>query len=192
MSHLITSQLVAAYQQCPRKAFFLLRGSPEPHPHDYEIVIEERAAKRRIAYLGDLALQRPVVISADDLQATCDALTQGKKRGQREPHLVIGTETPSPLDKSRLAFAGCALGQESRHRPSFGVIVPFAGNPKRVKLDPLYGGISKAVDRLREWTRQIPSDSPACVVGKQCQTCEFRDYCQAGPRSPTASICWTR
>ena len=49
MSHLITSQLVAAYQQCPRKAFFLLRGSPEPHPHEYEVVVEERAAKRRIA-----------------------------------------------------------------------------------------------------------------------------------------------
>ena len=87
MSHLITSQLVAAYQQCPRKAFFLLLGNPEPHPHEYEIVVEERAAKRRTAYLADLTLQKPVVISADDLQATCDALTQGKKRGQREPHL---------------------------------------------------------------------------------------------------------
>ena len=179
MSHLITSQLVEAYQQCPRKAFFLLRGSPEPHPHEYEIVVEERAAKRRIAYLADLALQKPVVISADDLQATCDALTHGKKRGQREPHLVIGTETPSPLDKARLAFAGYALGQESRHRPSFGVIVPFTGDPKRVKLDPLYSGISKSVDRLREWTRQLPSDPPACVMGKQCQTCEFRDHCHA-------------
>jgi predicted RecB family nuclease len=175
MSHLITSQLVAAYQQCPRKAFFLLQGSPEPHPHEYEIVVEERAAKKRIA----LAYQKPVVIAADDLQATCDALTQGKKRGQREPHVVIGTELPTPLDKARLAFAGYVLGQESRHRPSFGLVVPFAGNPKRVKLDPLYSGISKAVDRLREWTRQLPSEPPACVMGKQCQTCEFRDHCHA-------------
>ena len=179
MSHLITSQLVAAYQQCPRKAFFLLLGNPEPHPHEYEIVVEERAAKRRIAYLADLALQKPAVISADDLQATCDALTNGKKRGQREPHLVIGTESPSPLDKARLAFAGYALGQESRHRSSFGVMVPFSGSPKRVKLDPLYSGISKAVDRLREWTSQLPSEPPACVMGKQCQTCEFRDHCRA-------------
>ncbi len=175
MSHLITSQLVAAYQQCPRNAFLFLRGSPEPRPHEYEIVVEERVARRRIA----LALQKPVVISADDLQATCDALTQGKKRGQREPHLVIGTESPSPLDKARLAFAGYALGQENRHRPSFGVVVPFSGNPKRVKLDPLYSGISKAVDRLREWTSQLPSEPPACVMGKQCQTCEFRDHCRA-------------
>ncbi len=179
MSHLITSQLVEAHQHCPRKAFFLLRGIPEPHPHEYEIAVEERAAKRRIAYLTELALQKPVVISADDLQATCDGLTNGRKRGQREPHLVIGTESPSPLDKARLAFAGYALGKESRHRPSFGVIVPFSGDPKRVKLDPLYSGISKAVDKLREWTHQLPSEPPVCVMGKQCQTCEFRDHCRA-------------
>ena len=179
MSHLITSQLVAAYQQCPRKAFILLRGSPEPHPHEYEIVVEERAAKRRIAYLSELALQKPVVISVDDLQSTCDVLSQGKNRGQREPHLVIGIKESTSLDKALLAFEGYAIGHESRHRPSFGVMVPFTGNPKRVKLDPLYSGISKAVDRLREWTRQLPSDPPACVMGKQCQTCEFRDHCQA-------------
>ena len=175
MSHLITSQLVAAYQQCPRKAFFLLRGSPEPRPHEYEIIVEERTARRRIA----LAFQEPVIISADDLQATCDALTQGKKRGQREPHLVIGTESPSPSDKVRLAFAGYAIGQENRHRPSFGVIVPFRDNPNRVKLDPLYAAVSKSVNGLREWTRQLPPEPPACVMGKQCQTCEFRDHCRA-------------
>ncbi|MHB1038639.1 MAG: IS66 family transposase [Pirellulales bacterium] len=179
MSHLITSQLVAAYQECPRKAFFLLRGSPEPHPHEYEIVVEERAAKRRIAYLADLELQKPVVISADDLHATCDALTHGRKRGQREPHWVIGTETPSLLDKARLAFAGYALGQESRRRPSVGVIVPFSADPKRLKLDPLYAAVSKSVNVLHEWTRQLPSEPPACVMGNKCQTCEFRDYCHA-------------
>ena len=37
MSFLITSQLVEARQQCPRKAFFFLKGSPEPHLHDYPL-----------------------------------------------------------------------------------------------------------------------------------------------------------
>ena len=41
------------------------------------------------------------------------------------------------------------------------MIVPFAGEPKRVKLDPLYSDVSKAVDKLREWTRQLPPDPPA-------------------------------
>lgn len=188
MSHLITSQLVEAHQQCPRKAFFLLRGTPEPHPHEYEIAIEERAAKRRIAYLAaDSARQKttpqppdaPLVISTGDLQATCDAVTHGRKRGEREPHLVIGTENPSPLNKARLAFAGYSLGEENRRQPSLGVIVPFVGDPKRVKLGPLYASISKVVERLREWTQQLPPDPPTLVMGKQCQTCEFRDHCRA-------------
>ena len=82
MSHLITSDLVEAYQQCPRKAFLLLRGNPEPHPHDYETIVAERAVKKRIA----LALRKPVVISAADLQSTFDAVTHGKKRGN-ENHI---------------------------------------------------------------------------------------------------------
>ena len=184
MNPLITSQLVKAHQHCPRKAFFLLRGSPEPHPHEYETVVEERAAKRRTAYLATLAarpqpLNAPVVISAADVKATCDAVTHGKKRGQREPHLVIGTENPSPANKARLVFAGYALGHENRHRPSFGLIVPFTGNSKRVKLDALYSGISKTVENLRGWTRQLPPDPPALVMGKQCQTCEFHAFCHS-------------
>lgn len=180
MSHRVTSQLVEAYQHCPRKAFFLLRGVPEPHPHDYERVVEERAARRRTTYFAAISAQKkrtPVVISTGDLQAICDALTHGKKRGQREPHLVIGTENPSPSDKARLAFAGYALGQDGR-RPSFGLIVPFTGNPKRVKLDPLYSGIAKAVEKLREWTSNLLPELPAYVIGKQCQTCEFREHCR--------------
>ena len=177
MPHLISSQLVEAHQQCPRKAFFLLRGSPEPHPHDHEVIVEERAAMRRTAYLAPQAA--PVVLSADDLQATCDAVTPGKKRGQREPHVVIGTDSPMPASKVRLAFAGHVLGQENEKRSSCGLIVPFTGEPKRVKLDPLYSAISKAIENLREWTRQIPSEPPTLVMGKQCQTCEFCDHCLA-------------
>lgn len=186
MPHLITSQLVEAHQQCPRKAFFILRRSPEPHPHEYEIVIEERAAKRRISYLATFAAANEtepelskwnVTISIFDLQATCDTVTQGKKRGQQEPHLVIGTKTPTLLDKARLAFAGYALGQESRKRSSFGVIVPFNGAPKRVKLDPLYSGISKTIDILRSWIWKLPPDPPSLIMGKQCLKCEFSTYC---------------
>lgn len=185
MNHLITSQLVEAHQHCPREAYFLLRGNPEPHPHEYEMVVEERAAKRRIVHLAtvpgqhDRASRPPdtsVAVSAGDLQATCDVPTQGPNRGQREPHLVIGTERPTSSNKVRLAFAGYALGQGSDRRPDFGVIVPFAGEPKRVNLDPLYAGISKTVETLREWTRHAPPE-PALIMGKQCQTCQFHDHC---------------
>lgn len=172
MSGPITSQLVEAHQQCPRKAFFLLRGSPEPQPHEYGVAVRERGARRRIALLATDSVTNgrtagQVVVSVGDLQATCDAVTHGRKRGKREPHLVIGTRTPSSWDKARLAFAGYVLGEGNRRRPSFGVFVPFAGDPKRVKLGPLYSGVSKAVETLREWARQLPPDPPPLLMGKR-------------------------
>jgi len=184
MNHSITSSLVEAHQQCPRKAFFLLRGNPEPQPHEYELVLEARATTRRIAYLTGASAQerkttQAAVIACGDLEASCDAVTHGRKRGQREPQLVIGTETPSLLNKIRLAFAGYVLGEEKGRRPSLGGIVPFVGDPKRVKLDPLYTAVSTSVVRLREWTKQLPADPPAVAIGKRCQTCAFRDHCRA-------------
>lgn len=182
MNSVITSRLVAAHQQCARKAFFLLRDAPTPQPHEYEIAIHERAAQRRVAYMAEEnngPKKTPVVVPVGDLQATCEAVTHGRKHGEREPHLVIGTRTPSSSDKAHLAFAGFTLGEKNRRRPSFGVIVPFAGDPKRMKLGPLYSGISRSVEGLRQWARQLPPDPPALVMGKQCQTCEFREHCRA-------------
>ena len=40
MSRTFTSESVVAYSQCPRKAFFLLRGEPS-HQHEYEKVLED-------------------------------------------------------------------------------------------------------------------------------------------------------
>jgi hypothetical protein len=103
MDYLISSQLVEAYQQCPREAFFLLRGIHKPQRHEYEIAVQERTQKRRTTYpaadseiTGRTAHRplSPVVVSVGDLQATCDAVAHGKKRGEQEPYLVIGTRTP--------------------------------------------------------------------------------------------------
>ena len=88
MLNLISSQLVEAHEQCPRKAFFLMRGSPTPRLHEYEIAIHERAKTRRSKYYAtDLQIGSripqlplsPAVISVGDLQATCDAVTHGKE-----------------------------------------------------------------------------------------------------------------
>ena len=57
VSHLITSQLVEAHQQCHRKAFHFLCGSAEAHPHEYKTVVEERAVKRRMDSLAPFSSQ---------------------------------------------------------------------------------------------------------------------------------------
>ena len=41
MNTAITSDVIVAYSQCPRKAFFLLRGEPMGSEHEYERVLAD-------------------------------------------------------------------------------------------------------------------------------------------------------
>ena len=46
MNHFITTESVTSHALCPRRAFFVIRGKPEGSVHDYERVVDERAARR--------------------------------------------------------------------------------------------------------------------------------------------------
>jgi predicted RecB family nuclease len=178
MSHPITSRLVVAASQCPRKAHFMLRADPVPHPHEYEQVVEERANRNRAEYLTAKNARHSHAIVVADLAAECD-LVECSCRNKQEPHLVIGTHTPTSSDKLRLAFAGYALGEPARPRPSFGVIVPFREPPTRVNLESIYPTVLKIVAGLRGLISDHPSEPPPLSRGKYCQTCPFHDYCLA-------------
>lgn len=151
----ITTQLVVAASHSARKVYFLLRGDPQPRPQEYEQVVEERTARNRAENLPRDAEESPIIV-AGDLAAQCDAV-EGSARSKCEPRLAIGTHTPTPSDKLRLAFAGYVLGEQSRSRRPSGVLVPFGEAPKRLKLEPLYPAITKAVEQLRTLSCRHPS-----------------------------------
>ena len=178
MSRPITSQLVVAASHCLRKACFLLRGDPVPRPHEYEQVVEERATRNRAEYLSAKKGGNSHAVVEGDLAAECDAV-EGSSRNKREPHLVIGTHTPTSSDKLRLAFAGYTIGERGRSRPTSGVFVPRGEAPKRVKLETLYQNVRKIVANLRDLMSDLPSPSPALSMGKHCLTCEFQEHCSA-------------
>ncbi|MCX7424151.1 MAG: IS66 family transposase [Planctomycetia bacterium] len=154
----------------------MLRSDPVPRPHEYEQVVEERATRNRVEYLSAKTSGKPYAVVVGDLAAECDAV-EGSSRNKREPHLVIGTQTPTSSDKLHLAFAGYAIGEQGRSRPSSGVIVPFGETPKRVKLEPLYPMVAKAVTQLRVLASSLHADPPPQNIGTHCQTCEFHDHC---------------
>jgi hypothetical protein len=54
MNRFVTTNSVTSFAVCPRRAFFVLRGEPDETPHEYELVVEERAARRRSQYLSEL------------------------------------------------------------------------------------------------------------------------------------------
>src|SRR5262245_60423059 len=91
MKQTITSELVEAYSLCPRKAFLLMAGEPNPGPHEYVRLTDEQAAASRQARralleetgelppgrgAADLSTGPKVVMDAelviDGLHARCD------------------------------------------------------------------------------------------------------------------------
>jgi len=201
MNHFITTESVTAYALCLRRAFFVLRSEPEGLPHEYERVLDERAAGRRSQYLDDLpdnelpAFQRsntesPLagrfdptrMVAAEDLVAACDALVKkapegGKAHAHYEPHLVVGTHMVSREHKLALAYAGYVVGQVKRYLPAAGFIVPIDGRPRLVRLPPLYPSIRSIVNSLRQFVNQPATDVPPLYLSHKCATCPFHDRC---------------
>lgn len=184
----ITSNVVVAYSQCSRKAFFLLRGKPEGSRHEYERVVEDRAAANRARYIAglsgsDLQSRESVrTVSANDLVATCDALVKAsphpaKAHARYEPHLVTGTYSVTKEQQLALAFVGYVIGQTGQHPPVNGFIVPYAGQPQRRRLQSLYPKVRTIIERLRGFTNQSPSDQPPLILNKNCVTCLYRSHC---------------
>ncbi len=202
ISHRITSDLVIASSQCQRKAFLLLQGKAEGAQHEYGRILEERAATNRSRYIFtipksqfDLRFAKKVgirlsqkdspfcTISADDLVATCDALLKPNAESPRshtrlKPHVVVGTHNVTHDQKLRLAFAGYVIGQTTRYRPSIGLIVPFAGRPKRIRLEPLYSKIRLIINDLRGLIGKLASEPPPLCLNKHCRLCQFCDHCK--------------
>ena len=201
MNHFITTEAVTSHALCSRRAFFVIRGEPEGSLHDYERVVDERAARRRLQYLDELTgnelpafqgadgqnvltgnFDPARVVAAEDLVAACDALVRKtpearKAHARYEPHLVVGTHTVSKEQKLALAYAGYVVGQTKRYLPAAGFVVPVEGRPRLVRLPPLYSSIRSIVTSLRQFANQSATDPPPLNLTKNCATCPFHDHC---------------
>lgn len=179
----------------------MIRGEPEASLHDYERIVDERAARRRSQYLDELTgnelarLQQddvqnvlagsfdPVhVVAAEDLVAACDALVKktsesGKAHAHYEPHLVVGTHTATKEQKLALAYAGYVIGQTKRYRPAGGFVVPVGSRPRRVRLLSMYSSVQSVVTSLRQFRNQPAADPPPLNLTHKCVTCPFHDRC---------------
>lgn len=196
MSPLITSQLVEAMTQCPRKAFFLLQDTPDPDRHEYEAIIEQRASENRIRFIDSttngksmnslpwpmLELCSNGVLETMDLRADCDAVSQSKQRAKRrhraiEPHIAVGTHSVTNEQRLRLAFAGFVIGETRRYQPSSGWIIPISSRPMCISLGTQYPLVRKAVANIRDLIAKSSSGPPPLVLNKHCSTCPFRQHC---------------
>ncbi len=118
MYNAITSEIVVAYSQCPRKAFLLLCTDEQGMLHEYMCILEQQKSLNQIDYMNmlnvlkltsleekshsvtDLAHEGNLVIKAtlktEGLEAYCDVLTQVESSSSPggssyESTIVVGT-----------------------------------------------------------------------------------------------------
>src|SRR5205823_8867053 len=133
MEPTITTDIVVAYSQCPRKAYLLLFSPDKGEPHEYVQILEQQRQAHQERYLNRLqhtyANVQPysvenlrkgskVLINAhlqvDGFAADCGILT--RVEGQStfgkycyEPTIFVGTHSISNEQKLVLSFVGYML-----------------------------------------------------------------------------------
>jgi predicted RecB family nuclease len=177
----LTSEVVVAHSQCPRKAY-LLRGGAPGEPHEYVRILERRASANREQFLStivetdDVSMRR--VLRQGAFEAYCDVLTRVGGEGY-EPTLVVGTGHITKDQRIALAYVGHLLGQLYGRRPASGTIVRRDGDAQRVKLEASYATLDRVLTALRAWSEEPPPEAPEVTLNDHCPVCPFRQECLA-------------
>src|SRR5882724_7042100 len=133
MEPTITTDIVVAYSQCPRKAYLLLFSPDKGEPHEYVQILEQQRQGNQARYLDHLqhthadvhpySLENlhkgsQVLLNArlhvDGFIADCGVLTrvEGKStfgKYRYEPSLFVGTHSITKEQKRELSVVGYVL-----------------------------------------------------------------------------------
>jgi len=203
MQPTITSEVVVAYAQCPRKAYLLLFNQEQGVPHEYVRILEQQRRENQQRYLDGLPHTHTDVhlytvenldhgntvllnacLQADGLAAGCDVLTrvEGASHGghpRYEPTLCVGTHSIGKEHKLALAFTGYVLGRLQPTPPLAGRLIAMDGTSHTMKLDPRATNLLPLLDALHAWTTDATPEPPPVILNKHCPLCPFQQSCQA-------------
>src|SRR5262245_11925926 len=203
MQPAITSAIVVAYAQCPRKAYLLLFSPEQGTPHEYVRILERQRRAHQARYLNGLqhthadvhpytvehlhhgsTVRLNACLQADGLAAECDVLTKVERSSMAgtpryTPTLCGGTYSVSTEQKLALAFAGYVLGRLQPTPPLTGRIITLHGTSHTVKLDPRAPALLPHLEPLQAWTRGAVPAPPPIILNKHCPLCPFQRACRA-------------
>src|SRR6266446_2457132 len=203
MAPVITSEIVVAYSQCPRKAYFLLFSPDKGEPHEYIQILEQQRQAHQERYLNrlqhthadvqpylveNLRKGSQVLINArlqvDGFAADCGVLTRVEGRStfgkyRYEPSIFVGTYSISKEQKLALSFVGYVLQRLQSTSPMAGKIIGMDGTAHTVKLDHGSKALTPLLERLHEWTTMDSPKPPPIILNKHCPLCPFQQWCQA-------------
>ncbi len=197
----ITSDVLVAYSQCPRKAFLLLFSDDQGTPHDYPRILEERRKTHQAQYreafkqthedakpYAEKNLRKDrffveATLKVECWEAGCDVLTKvdqgaSSRKVMYEPTIAVGTYSITKEQKIELSFIGKVLGQIQKPLPAVGTIVGMDGKAHRVKLESGYKAIAPFLKTLQTWIKEKPAEAPTLILNKHCPSCQFRTLCR--------------
>src|SRR5712691_5295142 len=203
MEPTITTDIVVAYSQCPRKAYLLLFSPDKGEPHEYIQILEQQRCTHQERYLDrlqqthadvqpysveNLRKGSAVLINAplqvDGFAANCGVLTRVEGtstfgKHSYEPSIFVGTHSISIEQQLALSYVGYVLAQLQSTSPAVGRIIGMDGKSHTVKL----GGSAKALrpllEPLHEWITVNSPKPPPIVLNKHCPLCPFQRSCLA-------------
>ena len=202
MNKTITSEIVVAYAQCPRKAYLLLRSNETGRVKEYIAILERQKSINQNSYLDNLRQQYPAVtnyngrelrngssfliggiLQDEDCEAACGILTKvlsPSLLGEHsyEPTIFVGTHQIDSDRKLELIFVGYVLGQIQGKPPAIGRIISAGLKSHTVSLDNGYKILTSILQNLRELIQADSAEPPSLVLNKHCSYCQFQDLCQ--------------
>ena len=203
MQSVITSEVVVAYAQCPRKAYLLLFSPEQGIPHEYVRLLERQRREHQARYLDGLKHTHADVhpytvehlyqgstmlinacLQADNLVAVCDVLTRVEGQPMAGTHryaptMCVETHSVSTEQKLALAFAGYVLGYLQHTPPPAGRIMTMDGTSHAVKLDKSATNLLPLLEPLQAWTTGAVPAPPPIILNKHCPLCPFQRACRA-------------
>src|SRR5215831_6110851 len=202
MEPIITTDIVVAYSQCPRKAYLLLFSPDKGEPHEYVQILEQQRRVHQEKYidhlkhthadvqpysLENLRKGSKVLINArlqvDGLAADCGALTRVEGTStfgkySYEPSIFVGTHSISKEQQLELSFVGSVLERIQHTSPAAGRIIGMDGKSHTVKLGASAKALRLLLEPLHEWIMADSPKPPPIVLNKHCPLCPFQRMCQ--------------
>ena len=146
MQKIISSEIVVAYSNCPRKAFLLMAGE-QGVDVEYVKILKQKRFLQKSKYIkeinptgSDIQIDKSnnlikygdtlvnVNLRSEHFGVSCDILTRtykvsSLKKADYEPTIFIGTHNVGKEHKLELAFVGHVLGKIEGQIPEKGTIV---------------------------------------------------------------------
>jgi predicted RecB family nuclease len=202
MEPIITSEVVVAYSQCPRKAYLLMFSPDKSKPHEYVKILEQERRENQRRYIDRLKEKSGDVqpytadslhkghdflvnahLQVDGFEAECSFLTKVDEKSalgkySYEPTICVGTHTISREQKLEISFVGYVLERLQNKQPMVGTIIGMNGSSHGVKLDNNSKDLWQILEPLKEWMVADSPEQPPIILNKHCSLCQFQQPCQ--------------